>query len=59
MISYGGVHSYINHLIALLKVAKEMGVPKVFVHIFGDGRDTDPKSGAGYMRDLLNQRLAI
>jgi 2,3-bisphosphoglycerate-independent phosphoglycerate mutase len=30
-----------------------MGVPKVFIHFFGDGRDTDPKSSAGYMTDLL------
>lgn len=46
-------HSHINHLVALLKVAKEMGVPKVFIHFFGDGRDTDPKSAAKYMEDLL------
>ena len=55
LISDGGVHSHINHLYALLQVAKEMGVPKVFIHFFGDGRDTDPKSGAGYMRDLLKK----
>ena len=48
-------HSHINHLIALLKVAKEVGVPHVYIHFFGDGRDTDPKSGAGYMKDLLSQ----
>ena len=53
LVSDGGVHSHINHLYALLKVAKELGVPKVLIHFFGDGRDTDPKSGAGYMRDLL------
>ena len=53
LVSDGGVHSHINHLLALLKVAKEIGVPKVFIHFFGDGRDTDPKSGAGYMKDLL------
>ncbi|KAF2278291.1 uncharacterized protein EI97DRAFT_431543 [Westerdykella ornata] len=53
LVSDGGVHSHINHLIALLKVAKSMGVPHVFVHFFGDGRDTDPKSAAGYMEDLL------
>jgi len=46
-------HSHINHLIALLKVAKDIGVPKVFVHFFGDGRDTDPYSGAGHMKTLL------
>jgi 2,3-bisphosphoglycerate-independent phosphoglycerate mutase len=53
LVSDGGVHSHINHLVALLKVAKEVGVPKVFVHFFGDGRDTDPRSGVGHMRDLL------
>lgn len=53
LVSDGGVHSHINHLVGLLKVAKEMSVPKVFVHFFGDGRDTDPRSGAGYMEDLL------
>lgn len=53
LVSDGGVHSHILHLAALLKVAKEMGVPKVFIHFFGDGRDTDPKSAAGYMKDLL------
>jgi 2,3-bisphosphoglycerate-independent phosphoglycerate mutase len=53
LVSDGGVHSHINHLIAMLKVAKEIGVPHVFVHFFGDGRDTDPKSGAGYLKQLL------
>lgn len=48
-----GQHSHINHLIALLKVAKELGIPNVFIHFFGDGRDTDPKSGAGHMDDLI------
>jgi 2,3-bisphosphoglycerate-independent phosphoglycerate mutase len=55
LISDGGVHSHINHLIALLKVAKEIGVPKVFIHFFGDGRDTDPKSGAGHLEHLLKE----
>lgn len=55
LISDGGVHSHINHLFGLLKVAKEMGVPKVFIHFFGDGRDTDPKGGAKYMQQLLDQ----
>lgn len=55
LISDGGVHSHINHLFSLLEVAKEMGVPKVFIHFFGDGRDTDPKSAAGYMQQLLDK----
>ncbi|KAK9898938.1 cofactor-independent phosphoglycerate mutase [Cystobasidium minutum MCA 4210] len=52
LVSDGGVHSHINHLKALLKVAKDYGVPKVYVHFFGDGRDTDPKSGLGHLKDL-------
>ena len=55
LISDGGVHSHINHLIALLKVAKEMEVPHVYVHFFGDGRDTDPKSGVGHLEHLLKE----
>lgn len=44
-----------KHLFALLLVAKEIGVPRVFIHFFGDGRDTDPKSGARYMQELLDK----
>ncbi|KAK4553422.1 hypothetical protein LTR86_009479 [Recurvomyces mirabilis] len=54
LVSDGGVHSHINHLKALLKVAKEIGVPHVYIHFFGDGRDTDPYSGLGHMKDLLS-----
>ena len=53
LVSDGGVHSHIKHLFALLQLAKSMKVPEVFIHFFGDGRDTDPKSGAGYMKELL------
>ncbi|KAF2716866.1 2,3-bisphosphoglycerate-independent phosphoglycerate mutase [Polychaeton citri CBS 116435] len=53
LVSDGGVHSHINHLESLLKVAKEIGVPHVYIHFFGDGRDTDPKSGLGHLKDLL------
>src|SRR5271155_3425614 len=55
LISDGGVHSHILHLYALLKVAKECEVPEVYIHFFGDGRDTDPKSAAGYMQQLLDK----
>ncbi|RQM07556.1 hypothetical protein DH86_00002024 [Scytalidium sp. 3C] len=55
LISDGGVHSKQDHLYALLKVAKEIGVPHVYIHFFGDGRDTDPKSGAGYMQQLVDK----
>lgn len=55
LVSDGGVHSNITHLIGLLKVAKEMEIPHVFIHFFGDGRDTDPKSASKYMQQLLDQ----
>ncbi|KAK7205057.1 2,3-bisphosphoglycerate-independent phosphoglycerate mutase [Myxozyma melibiosi] len=55
LLSDGGVHSHQNHLFELLAVAKEYGVPKVYVHAFGDGRDTDPKGLAGYMKTLLDK----
>src|SRR6185436_14382160 len=47
-------HSKQTHLDALLKAAKQYQVPKVIIHFFGDGRDTDPKSGAGFMQELLD-----
>ncbi|KAI1370814.1 BPG-independent [Hypoxylon crocopeplum] len=53
LVSHGGVHAKQTHLYALLKAAKAAGVPKVYIHFFGDGRDTDPKSGAGYMQELI------
>ncbi|KAK7466258.1 hypothetical protein VKT23_004986 [Stygiomarasmius scandens] len=54
LISDGGVHSHITHLFALLETAKEAGVPHTYVHFFGDGRDTAPRSAAGYCQDLLD-----
>ncbi|KZT41200.1 putative phosphoglyceromutase [Sistotremastrum suecicum HHB10207 ss-3] len=53
LVSDGGVHSHIRHLFALLETAQEIGVPEVYIHFFGDGRDTAPKSAAGYLKDLL------
>ena len=52
LVSDGGVHSYQTHLHALLKMAKENGVERVFVHAFMDGRDTFPTNGAGYLEQL-------
>jgi len=52
LVSDGGVHSHISHLKALTDIAKANGVEKVFIHAFTDGRDTDPKSGLGYLEDL-------
>lgn len=50
--SDGGVHSSLEHLFALLDIAKEYGLERVYVHCFMDGRDTDPKSGAGFIKAL-------
>src|SRR5438874_7398469 len=52
LLSDGGVHSHQNHLYALLRMAKQQGVDRVFVHAFMDGRDTLPTSGAGYLEQL-------
>lgn len=52
LVSDGGVHGHIDHLLALLAGAKKLHVPKVFVHFFADGRDTPPKSGLKYIREL-------
>ncbi|MEZ4919128.1 MAG: 2,3-bisphosphoglycerate-independent phosphoglycerate mutase [Saprospiraceae bacterium] len=53
LVSDGGVHSHINHLKAICDIATEQGNNKVFVHAFTDGRDCDPKSGYGFIQDLL------
>ena len=53
LLSDGGVHSHQNHLYALLRIAREAGVERVFVHAFMDGRDTLPTSGAAYLERLL------
>jgi 2,3-bisphosphoglycerate-independent phosphoglycerate mutase len=52
LVSDGGVHSQQEHLHALLKLAKQNGIDRVFVHAFMDGRDTLPTSGAGYLEKL-------
>ena len=50
--SDGGVHSHLTHLYALVRMAKEQGVQKVYLHCFMDGRDTPPKSGRDYLAQL-------
>ncbi len=52
LLSDGGVHSHINHLYALLNIAKMNGVEKVCIHAWMDGRDTPPKSGINYIKEL-------
>jgi 2,3-bisphosphoglycerate-independent phosphoglycerate mutase len=59
LLSDGGVHSHQEHLYALLRMAKQMGVAKVFVHAFLDGRDTPPTSGAGFVERLQQQMRTI
>ena len=50
--SNGGVHSSLEHLFKLIDIAKEYGISNTFVHCFMDGRDTDPKSGKGFIAQL-------
>lgn len=50
--STGGVHSSLNHLFKLIEIGKEYNLKDVYVHCFMDGRDTDPKSGKGFIEDI-------
>jgi len=52
LVSNGGVHSHINHLKAIIDVCKAEGLKEVFIHAFTDGRDCDPKSGLGFIKEL-------
>ncbi len=54
LVSKGGVHSSQEHLYKLADVARDFGLEKVFVHAFMDGRDTDPRSGKGYLTELMD-----
>ena len=57
LLSDGSVHSHINHLFALLELAKINDLKKVFIHIFTDGRDTGEKEGVGFLKKL-QKRIA-
>lgn len=57
LLSDGGVHSHINHLKAITSVCAQKGFTNVFIHAFTDGRDTDPKSGLGYVKELESHLL--
>ncbi len=59
LLSDGGVHSHQRHLYALLRLAKQQGIERVFVHAFMDGRDTMPTSGLGYLEALQQQFVEI
>ena len=52
LLSPGGVHSHENHIFQLLRAAKQAGVPRVFLHVFTDGRDTLPQTAKQYLREL-------
>lgn len=54
LVSNGGVHSHINHLKGLVDAAHDEGLEKVYIHAFTDGRDVDPKSGAGFIKDITD-----
>ena len=53
--SNGGLHSSLDHLFKLVEIGKEYGVKQTFVHCFMDGRDTDPKSGIGFIQQLIDK----
>lgn len=55
LVSDGGVHSHQNHLYALLKLARDNGLKKVFIHAFLDGRDTSPNSGIDFIKSLQSE----
>lgn len=55
LVSDGGVHGHIEHLIALLAGAKKLQVPNAYIHFFADGRDTPPKSGLSYIKQLVGK----
>ena len=52
LVSDGGVHSHIDHLKAITSICKKIGLTEVYIHTFTDGRDTDPKSGLGFLKEL-------
>lgn len=56
LLSDGGIHSHINHFLALLEMCNKKGIKKVYLHIFTDGRDTSPYSGEKYIR-ILEEKI--
>jgi len=59
LLSDGGVHSHISHVQALIELARQQALGEVFIHAFMDGRDTPPKSGAGYLQQLETELSRI
>jgi 2,3-bisphosphoglycerate-independent phosphoglycerate mutase len=54
LVSNGGVHSHNSHLKALINASENNGVKRAFIHAFTDGRDVDPKSGKGFLEDIIS-----
>ena len=59
LLSDGGVHSHTEHLYALLRMAKEQGLTRVYLHAFLDGRDVSPTSGAGFVQEAMDKCAEI
>ena len=57
LVSDGGVHSHMDHLMAVVEMARDSGIEKIYIHAFMDGRDVPPSSGEGFIKDL-EARLA-
>ena len=57
--SDGGIHSRLDHLYALLELARRNGLKKVYIHCFMDGRDTPPTSGAGFLKEVMDKCAEI
>lgn len=55
LLSDGGVHSHIQHIFAMVEMAKRNGLEKVYLHCFLDGRDVGPKTGSGYVKTLVDK----
>jgi 2,3-bisphosphoglycerate-independent phosphoglycerate mutase len=54
LVSDGGVHSHVDHLKGLITIASNNGVENLFIHAFTDGRDTDPKGGLNYLKNVVD-----
>ncbi len=59
LLSDGGVHSHNTHLYGMVRAARELGAEQIFVHAFTDGRDCPPRSGEGFVKELLQQLREI
>lgn len=59
LVSDGGVHSHIKHILAILKLAKQEGIDDAYLHAFMDGRDVDPQMGATYIQEVVDAMTAM